>query len=271
VILFKTRRIAPITLSIERAAMERNPSLILENISSIGQVWAVNWQWFYPCTHGLDGGNSRRTLVRRQVIPYHHVVRAKCRHQDALDIRLKGQSIRCPRQGHRRDDPRGTQARYQGDVLPNAWDRRLHAFARRGSTVRPSHGGGGTGFIHENQVFQRHCRHLLAKDTPLLLDARRIPFLGMLGLLLAGDEMTPQNTKDGHEAASDTQSVAQFRERGIGLLTYEFEKPRDCLGVQFGTGTAAVCFGLNGSSAAETLEQTHNRRDIDAEKFGQGT
>jgi hypothetical protein len=75
-------------------------------------------------------------------------------------------------------------------------------------------------------VFQRHYRHLLAKDTPLLLDARRIPFLGMLGLLLAGDEVTTQNTKDGHDAASDTQSVTQFRERGIGLLTYEFEKPR---------------------------------------------
>ncbi|MFO0969049.1 MAG: hypothetical protein U0793_26140 [Gemmataceae bacterium] len=120
-------------------------------------------------------------------------------------------------------------------------------------------------------MFRSHRRHLLAKGTPLLLDTGRILLLGTLGLLLARDEVAPQNPKDGHDAASDTQSAAQLRERRIWLLTHQFEKASDCLRVQFGTGAAAVLFGLDRSGAAKALKQADNRRDIDSEKFGQFT
>jgi len=100
--------------------------------------------------------------------------------------------------------------------------------ANGGSAVRPSHRGGGAGFVDENQVIRVHRRHLLAKRTPLLLHPGRIPLRGMMDFLLARDPISPQCAPNCHDAAFNAacyaQSVPQLREGRIRLLTHQIEK-----------------------------------------------
>lgn len=67
---------------------------VREHLLDWRQVGIVNRQRFHPRSRRLDCRDCRHALVRRQVVPHHHVAWPKLRRQHLLDILIEGRSIR---------------------------------------------------------------------------------------------------------------------------------------------------------------------------------
>ena len=75
--------------------------------------------------------------------------------------------------------------------------------------------------------------------------------------------------RDRHEATGDAKPVPEFRERGVGLVADQGEQPRVRGGVEFGSRTTRVGFGIDGPRAAFALEEPDEERQADGEQVGE--
>ena len=136
------------------------------------------------------------------------------------------------------------------------------------------HGRVGPALVHEDQPVRVHTGQLRAEFVPAFLDVRAALLGGARDLLLERQSPLLQGATEGHGAASDTEPLAQFFQRGVGLLSDQLSQPLQVLRSEFGGVSSAMGFGLEGARAAVELQQPDDEGEADQEatsNLAQGT
>jgi hypothetical protein len=106
----------------------------------------------------------------------------------------------------------------------------------------------------------------LVKGPAEFLYAFAVAFAGMQGLLLAGEALAVEGTGDGAETTGKAQAVAQFGERGIGLVAYQGEQTLDVVRAEAGLGSSGMGFRLDGAGIAASIQQADEEGEADGEE-----
>lgn len=117
------------------------------------EVWAVGRQIKKPCSGGFNCLTYAAHLVRTEVVEHDGIARAEFADEELLGVGEEGGTVDCPVQHQRGDEAGGAQASQErGGVPVPVRDGADQALAPRRPTARPGHGGGGPGFIEEDQA-----------------------------------------------------------------------------------------------------------------------
>src|SRR6185437_7824134 len=113
--------------------------------------------------------------------------------------------------------------------------------------------------VDEDQPFRVDPRDPLEEVTPLLLALRGVALLGVTDLLLARDLQLLHGAHDRHGTAMDAQALAQFLQRGIGLLADQRRESLELCGAQRGWPSSSMRFGFKGVLLQPEMERRPTR------------
>ncbi len=231
-------------------------------------VRAVGRQGQEPGTRPPDGRRRGRGLMGGQVVPYDHVAGVQLRHQHLLDIRLERRGVGRPREHQGGTYPVQTQRGDHGQRFPRAGGRADGPLAARGPAVGLGHRRGHPRLVHENQPFRLDPLHLPPERPPLLLDVGPVALVGVLGLLLAGQSLSPQGAPDRRQAAVEATPLLQLVQGVVVVLPDQIFQAPQVVRAQHGGRAAPVRLRGQRILLTPPLQQPGDERDADSEEAG---